>query len=346
MSNFFNIVHCALNKKPERVPLYEHNVSVHIMETLMNVKFSDYIANPETYDKFFENYCNFFQKFGYDTVTFEACITAILPQGGALGGHVEPVIQTREDFEKYPFERLTDLYKEKFDAMFQSLRKNMPEGMKAIGGVGNGVFEVVQDLAGYQNLCLLSYDDPELYADLFKKAGEVSHNIWKYLLENYADVFCVCRFGDDLGYRTSTLLPPEDIRNHIVPQYRKIISLIKKYDKPFLLHSCGCIFDVMDDLIEAGIDSKHSNEDAIAPFSKWVQLYGDKIGNFGGIDTDMLVRVTDENLISRVEEVYELARNKNGGIAIGSGNSIPEYVDPRRYLLMINTVRKLRGDKL
>ncbi|MDR1030283.1 MAG: hypothetical protein LBL76_05370 [Treponema sp.] len=46
--------------------------------------------------------------------------------------------------------------------------------------------------------------------------------------------------------------------------------------KPFLLHSCGCIFKVMDDLIAARIDAKHSNEDAIAP-------YGRRIGNFGGL---------------------------------------------------------------
>ena len=47
----------------------------------------------------------------------------------------------------------------------------------------------------------------------------------------------------------------------------------------------------MDDLIEkAGIDAKHSNEDQIAHFSKWVELYGERIGNFGGIDTDVLCR--------------------------------------------------------
>ena len=43
----------------------------------------------------------------------------------------------------------------------------------------------------------------------------------------------------------------------------------------------------MDDLIdEAKIDAKHSNEDQIDPFSVWVQRYGNKIGNLGGIDTE------------------------------------------------------------
>ena len=40
--------------------------------------------------------------------------------------------------------------------------------------------------------------------------------------------------------------------------------------KPFILHSCGNLEAVYPDLIDdVGIDAKHSNEDTIAPFSRW-----------------------------------------------------------------------------
>ncbi len=272
-------------------------------------------------------------------------MTAVLPGGGALGEHKEPIIKTKEDFERYPFDEVEKLYSARFFKKFEALRKALPPNMKAIGGVGNGVFEIVQDLVGYEALCLLSYDDPETYAALFERVGQMLAGIWKKVLNNFGDVFCVCRFGDDLGYRSNTLLPPGDIRGHIIPQYGRIISLIKETGKPFLLHSCGCIFEIMDDLIAAGIDSKHSNEDAIAPFERWVKDYGDRIGNFGGIDTDLLVRGDEEQIRSAVRNVYELAENKEGGLAIGSGNSIPEYVEPSKYLAMLNEARLLRGEK-
>jgi uroporphyrinogen decarboxylase len=35
---------------------------------------------------------------------------------------------------------------------------------------------------------------------------------------------------------------------------------------------------------------------------------------------------------------------EHGGIAIGSGNSIPEYVPDEGYLAMVETVRKMRGE--
>ena len=45
----------------------------------------------------------------------------------------------------------------------------------------------------------------------------------------------------------------------------------------------------MDEIISvAGINAKHSNEDQIAPYSVWTETYGDRIGNFGGLDTDAL----------------------------------------------------------
>jgi len=74
----------------------------------------------------------------------------------------------------------------------------------------------------------------------------------------------------------------------VLPQYRRVIGAIKAAGKPFLWHSCGCIFSIMEDVIALGIDAKHSNEDCIAPFDEWIARYGDRIGLMGGIDVDLL----------------------------------------------------------
>lgn len=219
----------------------------------------------------------------------------------------------------------------------------MPEGMKAVGGPGNGIFECVQDITGYQNLCLIGFDDPQLYRKLFEKVGQINYGIWKRFLDNFADVYAVCRFGDDLGYKSSTLLRPEDIRQFIIPQYQKIIELIHSYNKPFLLHSCGNIFDVMPDIIKAGVDAKHSNKDVIAPFSEWISRYGSQIGNFGGIDMDVLCQCSNEQIKQYTLNVLESCSGK-GGIAIGSGNSIPDYIPVEGYMAMNKAVRRFRND--
>jgi uroporphyrinogen decarboxylase len=100
----------------------------------------------------------------------------------------------------------------------------------------------------------------------------------------------------------------------------------------------------MEDLLTVGIDAKHSNEDAICHYSRWIDAYGQKIGNFGGIDTDVLCESSHVDLVSYTTEIFKLCEIKGRGTAIGSGNSIPNYVSPDRYCLMLETVRKLRNE--
>ena len=342
--DYINLQKAAMNIEAERIPLYEHIIDFGIAEKILGKEFAGLLSgNYEDKKEFFRNYCEFFKLMGYDTISFEQCIGAVLPNGGALGSHKKGVIQSREDFNKYPFEEIPDLYEKEFFESFKALSEVMPEGMKAVGGVGNGIFECVQDLVGYMDLCIMSVDDPELYADMFKKIGETNLKIWKRFMERFSDTYCVLRFGDDLGFKSNTLLSADDIRTHIVPQYKNIIDLVHSYNKPFLLHSCGCIFDVMDDMIEIGIDAKHSNEDQIAEFPVWVEKYGDKIGNFGGIDTDAVCRLSRTEMKEYITEVVAKSKG-HGGFAFGSGNSIPDYVPVDNFVMMNEIIREIRGE--
>jgi len=344
--DYQNIINAAQNKKSARIPLYEHIISGKIMETLQGKQFVD-LYNGDYRDKveFFRNYCGFFKDSGYDTVSYECCAGPAMPGSGALGGHIEGAIKNRADFDRYPWDSIPDFYFDKYREYFTALQEAMPQRMKGIGGVGHGVFECVQDITGFQELCYIRADDDELYKALFSKIGDVLVQIWQRFLKEFGGLFCVCRFGDDLGYKSSTLLSADDIRELIIPQYRRIVDMIHAEGKPFLLHSCGCIFNVMDDIISgAGIDAKHSNEDVISPYSKWIDDYGDRIGNFGGIDTDVLCDSSSADIVDYTTEIYRLCEKKGKGVAIGSGNSIPDYVNPARYSLMLETVRKLRGE--
>ena len=343
--DYRHLVMAARNVEVARIPLYEHIIAPEIMEQITGERFAALFQGDDAdLDEYFRHYGGFFKAMGYDTVSFEACIGPVMPGSGALGGHIKGVIQSREDFERYPFDTLCERYFECNGRIFAALRRALPAGMKAVGGVGNGVFECVQELVGYEDLCYLRVDDPELYADLFARLGEIALQIWTRFLREYGDIYCVCRFGDDLGFKSTTLLPPDDIQTLIIPQYARIVDAVHRAGKPFLLHSCGCIFNVMDDLIgRAHIDAKHSNEDQIARFPEWVERYGERIGNFGGIDTDAVCRLPREAMREYITDVVRQCRG-HGGLAFGSGNSIPDYVPVQGYLNMIEIIRTLRGE--
>lgn len=345
MPDYTNLVDAAYNRTPKRIPLYEHNISTKVMAEIMNQPFiSPWSKKEQDMMAFFTQYCAFFRQMGYDTVSYELSIGSALEGSGALGSHKDGVIKTMEDYNRYPWEQTVDRFFELHSPLFSALGRALPPGMKVVGGAGLGLFECVQDIVGYMDLCYISSDDPELYGLLFVRMGDIMLKIWDRLLREFGELFCVCRFGDDLGYKSGTLLAPQDIKAHIIPQYKKIVGKIKSYNKPFLFHSCGCIFDIMEDMISTvGINAKHSNEDAIAPFILWAKRYGDRIGNFGGIDTDILCRFSPEQIRSRTHQVMDEMIGM-GGFAIGSGNSIPDYVPVSGYLAMVEAVREKRGD--
>ena len=145
--------------------------------------------------------------------------------------------------------------------------------------------------------------------------------LWTWVLDNYADLFVFCRMGDDLGYRTSTMLAPDTIREHILPQHRRVIDLVHSRGKKFLLHSCGNIFSIMEDILANGIDAKHSNEDQIAPFSEWIDRYGDRIGlvAFAAEAFTQSPLTTDQSTLQTLLAQIRSGLIDDSGTAIGNG---------------------------
>jgi uroporphyrinogen decarboxylase len=343
--DYHHMLDVVANRRPARLPIYEHIISPAIMEQVLGTPFGDLeLGDERDLDEFFRHYCSFWPQMTYDTVSYEVCITDVLPGHGAIMGGRGP-IQNRADFERYPWDELEERYWAQAERRFDALSRHMPPGMKALGGVGNGVLEISEDLVGFESLAYVAVDDPELFAELYRRIGDLMTGIWRRFLARYAGVFAICRFGDDLGFKTSTLVSPRVIRQHILPQYRRIIDLIHAANRPFLWHSCGCIFNVMDDVIELGIQAKHSNEDCIADYETWIERYADRIGLLGGIDLDILCVRTPAEVYDIVIERGARYRRLARGYALGSGNSIPDYVPADGYLAMIDAAKDIRASE-
>lgn len=342
--DFSAIVDAALNRKPSRLPLYEHMVSPAVLSALTSKDVTALLAGEQRdKEEGFRIAAEYLAGIGYDVFPYEGCMVELIQGGNGLMGRSGPLISTRRDIDEFPWEEIPRRYFEMFDSSFRALSRVLPPGMKAIAGVGNGIFEVVQDFVPLTDLSYLEVDEPETFELLWVRVGDLLLNVWEMFLERYDEYFCLYRFGDDLGFKSSLLIKPETIREHILPQYRRIIELIHTTGKPFLIHSCGAIFEIMEDLISlCGIDAKHSNEDTIAPFDRWVREYGDRIGLFGGIDMNVLCTEDERGVRSYVRELLDRL-GETPGIAVGSGNQIADYVPPEGFLAMVEEINLYRG---
>jgi uroporphyrinogen decarboxylase len=174
--------------------------------------------------------------------------------------------------------------------------------MKFIVMGPGGVLENAIGLTGFDNLCYLLADDPALAEAIFNRVGEGIVAYYRQIAG--CDSVGALISNDDWGFKTQTMLSPADMRRYVFPWHRRIVETGHAAGKPVILHSCGNLESVMEDVIEMGYDGKHSYEDAIQPavFRR---------------SRAMLMKTGGE------------------GYALGSGNSIPSYVPHENYFAMV-----------
>jgi len=246
------------------------------------------------------------------------------------------VITDRASFESYNWQ---DPAAADYDIL-KRIAPEIPKGMKLVVAGPCGVLENAIRLVGYDNLCFMIIDDPKLACDVFEKIGsslvKYYTNIVKY------DIAGAIISNDDWGFKSQTLVSPEDMRRFVFPWHKEIVAAAHAAGKPAILHSCGCLFSVMDDIInDMEFDGKHSYEDIIQPVEEAYEEYGQRIAILGGIDVDFVCRHSPEEVFNRSKKMLERAESK-GSFALGTGNSVPEYVPDENYFAMIQAAIETR----
>jgi uroporphyrinogen decarboxylase len=266
-----------------------------------------------------------------DLMRLAADDTAALPQSKRRWVDEKAgAITNWADFERYPWPRSADadLYPMEYVA------RRLPEGMAMLAKIG-GVLEPVMWLMGYETFALAIYDQPDLVQAMFDKIAEIYVPIARTLAQ--IDRVVALWMGDDMGFRTGTMIRPDHLRRFVFPIQRQIAGIAHEQGLPFLLHSCGNLNSVMDDLIdEVGIDARHSFEDVIEPVESFLARYGERIAVIGGVDVDLLARGSEAQVRARTRGILEACASSRSYV-LGSGNSIANYIPPRNFLALVDT---------
>ncbi|MCL2363702.1 MAG: hypothetical protein FWC71_03455 [Defluviitaleaceae bacterium] len=243
-----------------------------------------------------------------------------------------------ETYEKYEWPNV-----ESFDneTTMQKAEEVLPEGMGLIVFGPGGVLENVIGLVGYDNLCMMLYDEPELAQLIFDGVGSRLVKYYEQFIERES-VPCIIS-NDDWGFKTQTMLSPADMRKYVFPWHKKIVEVAHKHNKPIFLHSCGQADKIMEDIIsDMKYDGKHSYEDAITPVEDCYETYKGRIAIMGGMDLHFLCTAKAEEITARANAMLERSA-KIGGYALGSGNSVPDYIPQSAFFAMISAAHMKRS---
>jgi uroporphyrinogen decarboxylase len=224
-------------------------------------------------------------------------------------------------------------------AILDTLAAELPPGMKLIPYGPCGVLENVIEIVGFETLCYLLADDPSLVGEIFDQVGACLVRYYEIVSVHPAVGACID--NDDWGYKTQTMLSTRQMRKHVFPWHKKVVETVHAAGKPVMLHSCGHFERILEDMDEIGIDARHSYEDNILPVEQAYERYRGRFAIFGGLDIDFVCRSTPKEVYERAKAMLERTADR-GGYALGTGNSVPDYVPDESYFAMIRAALELR----
>ena len=241
----------------------------------------------------------------------------VLPSPEALSGFELPPVD-----EDYIRARMDDLMRESGDNF-------------RIAAIGFSLFERAWTLCGMENLLCYMLTDPGFVHELMGRICERNLRIIDIALEYDIDCF---HFGDDWGQQRGLIMGPRCWREFILPYLSRMYARVHAAGKYVSQHSCGDIREVMDDVIDAGLNMYNTYQPEIYTRDYARGLHG-RLTIWGGISTQV------ELPCKTPEEIYEITRDwmsrfPDGGLACAPTHAIPGDVPPENVLAMLRAMEE------
>jgi uroporphyrinogen decarboxylase len=278
--------------------------------------------------------------------TFTDCwgITWQRPQGGYYYDMVSQPLKdarTLKEIEEYPWpdpKMMLDL-----NGLAEHARRLRRESSYAIMGIHEGtssLFEASWYLRGLSEFMLDLAVNPEMAHALLRHLTDIAKANAALFLKEVGPYIDIYRVGDDLGIQNSTIISPGMFREVVKPYLAEYYDMIHNMtDAKLMLHCCGSVSSIMEDLIEIGVDILHPVQVSAKNMEpgKLKDQFGDRLCFCGGIDTQqVLPHGTPEEVQEEVQRlIQELA--PGGGYLLAAVHAIQPDVPPENVCTMFET---------
>ena len=259
-----------------------------------------------------------------------------IKNGWPIMAQTDTPVKSREDWGKYrmPLPSTPDRL------------KMLKEGIKAndgniaiIAGVLGPFTMMYWYLMNLETLSINIYDDPDLVREMIG-----AYVKWVLQVCEMAaglpgvDAFSI---SDDWGGTHALLMSPAHLREFFIPPYREIVQGIRGLGKPVIMHNDGKIWDVLDDLVDTGINGFHPIERAAGmDLARVKERYFGRLCPIGNVDNKRTMSTgTPADIDQEVKECMEIAR-RGGGYIISTDHSIHDGMPYENVMAYIEACRR------
>lgn len=235
---------------------------------------------------------------------------------------------------------------------YEQLRKNaihlrQTTDKAVIMGCGCNLFEWGSFLRRIDNFLMDLMCEPDNVEALLDKLLEKHLNTLEKVCAAVGDVVDIIRFGDDFGMSNGPFMSPETYRQIFKPRLRQLCDYVKKNSQMHtMIHSCGSIYSLMPDMIDAGIEIFNPVQTSCAnmDFRKLKQEFGSSCTFWGGgIETVGTLNIgSPEQVREQVLERLEVF-SEGGGFVFNTIHNILPDVPPQNIVAMFDAINEFNS---
>lgn len=257
---------------------------------------------------------------------------------GASGCFAEA--ETIAEIEAYPW---PDPAYADFSEVYAEIDKHQDK--LVFTGMWCPFFHKLCDFFGMEEYFVKMYEAPEVVEAATEKVVDYYVAMNDRFFAGLGDRADVMFFGNDFGTQRDLLISPEKFRQFVLPSFKRLIAVGKKYGKKILLHSCGSIARIIPDLIDAGIDGLHPLQaQAQGMAADQLAQYKEDIAFVGGIDAQtFIVNATPADVQREVRRVHGLL-GPNMVVSLSHEEVLPN-IPPDNLLAIARTAASLQHRK-
>jgi len=194
-----------------------------------------------------------------------------------------------------------------------------------------------QQTVGMEEFLVRMITDPKFVEKAIDLYVTRNIKILEAFLEAGADAVMTT---DDYCDNRGPIMGVELFRKYIVPGIRRQVEAVHRKGGIFIKHTDGYLWDILDDLIDCGIDAWNGIQTNIGmDLGKLKQRYGTRLCFFGGVNCDTLIEGTPEQVRQEVRDAIHGAA-RGGGLVVTTSNVLQPGVKLENYLAMRQAVRE------
>lgn len=220
--------------------------------------------------------------------------------------------------------------------------QDIPERINRFGDrfrvfqIGFSLYERAWTLRTIPNLMMDFYDHPEFVHDLFNAIADYNiaqvHEALKY------DIDAVY-FGDDWGMQHGLQMGPKLWRTFIKPVLKRMYGVVRDAGKFVMIHSCGDVDELFDDLIEVGVNCFNPFQPEVMDIYALLKHYRGRLAFHGGLSTQRTLPYgTPDDVRAETARLLELGRE--GGYIFAPAHDVEGDVSLENMLAFVEVVQQ------